>query len=117
MHNRRQIGAQYEQTAGRYLEHLGYEILEYNYHTRNGEIDIVARHDGYLVFVEVKYRKNEDKGYPMESVSVTKQRTICKCAVAYMKMQGWEYLPVRFDVVSILGQDIQVIPNAFDFLN
>lgn len=116
MQNRRNTGAQYEQMAGKYLEHQGYEILEYNYRGRNGEVDIVAKYEEYLVFVEVKYRKNDDKGYPLEAVSLAKQRTICKCAVCYMREHYLDQIPVRFDVVGILGDQIQVIPNAFDFI-
>lgn len=54
--NRRRTGARYEQTAGRYLETKGYQILEYNYRCRRGEIDIIARDQECLVFCEVKYR-------------------------------------------------------------
>ena len=116
MQNRRQTGARYEQMAGKYLECQGYEILAYNYRGRTGEVDIVAKHAGYLVFVEVKYRRNDDKGYPLEAISLTKQRTICKCAVCYIREHGLEQMPVRFDVVGIMGERIQVIPNAFDFI-
>lgn len=116
MQNRRQTGARYEQMAGKYLERQGYEILEYNYRSRNGEVDIVAKQEEYLVFVEVKYRKDEGKGYPLEAISLVKQRTICKCAVSYMREHHLGHMPVRFDVVGILGERIQVIPNAFDFL-
>ena len=54
------MGTAYEKLAGAYLEQQGYEILEYNYRCRMGEIDIVARQGGYLVFVEVKYRAEND---------------------------------------------------------
>ena len=58
------MGTAYEKLAGVYLEQQGYEILEYNYRCRMGEIDIVARQGGYLVFVEVKYRAdNADKSH------------------------------------------------------
>ena len=116
MLNRRKIGAQYEQIVGEYLERQGYQILEYNYYSRSGEIDIVAIHEGYLVFVEVKYRHKDTSGSPLEAVSVTKQRTICKCALHYMRERQIECMPVRFDVVGILGNQLQVIQNAFDFM-
>ena len=114
--NKRKIGNQYEKIAGEYLRLQGYEILEYNFHCRNGEIDLVAKHGEYLVFVEVKYRQSLSNGYPLEAISVQKQRTISKCALYYMKKYGLEYMPVRFDVVGITGNDIQVIQNAFDYL-
>lgn len=116
MRNKRSIGADYERKAGEYLKTQGYEIVEYNFYSRSGEIDIIARHNEYLVFVEVKYRKNDKKGNPLEAVSKTKQRTLSKCALFYMKKHGLEYMPVRFDVVGILKDHIQVVQNAFDFV-
>lgn len=98
------------------MQEQGYEILEYNFHSRTGEIDIIAKHGEYLVFVEVKYRKNISSGHPLEAITVQKQRAISKCALYYMTKNRLEDTPVRFDVVGILGDSIQVIPNAFDFI-
>ena len=114
--NKRDIGKNYEKVAGEYLESLGYKILEYNFYSRSGEIDIIAKHNGYYVFIEVKYRDNEKSGHPFEAVSVSKQRTISKCAFYYLQRYGLQDVPVRFDVVGILGDEIQVIQNAFDFM-
>ena len=114
--NKRSIGANYEKIAGEYLENLGYKILDYNFYSRIGELDIVAEQGEYLVFVEVKYRKNSKKGYPLEAISLQKQKVISKCALYYMKKKGLSERPVRFDVVGILGNEIQVVQNAFDFL-
>lgn len=63
--NRRRTGADYEKAAGYYLEQLGYEVLQYNYRCRSGEIDIVARDGEYLVFCEVKYRSDGEKEVPL----------------------------------------------------
>ena len=114
--NRRSQGNDYERLAGKYLETQGYQILRYNFYTRAGEIDMIARKDGYLVFLEVKYRKDASSGYPLEAISIQKQKTICKCALYYMKKKGLQELPVRFDVVGILGEQIQLVQNAFDFV-
>lgn len=114
--NKRYVGKEYEQKACEYLIQQGYEILERNFYCKAGEIDIVAKHQEYLVFVEVKYRKNSRKGDPLEAISVQKQRTISKCALYYMKKHGLQYMPVRFDVVGILGEQVQLIQNAFDFV-
>lgn len=114
--NKRGVGARYEQMAGDFLENQGYTILSYNYYTRVGEVDIVAKHQGYLVFIEVKYRKNASSGHPLEAVSIQKQKKICKCAMFYMKKYGLEYMPVRFDVVGILGEQITLIQDAFEFI-
>lgn len=113
--NNRRLGNNYERLAGKYLEAQGYQILEYNFYSRTGEIDIVALHEGYLVFVEVKYRKDNQKGYPLEAISFQKQRTISRCALYYMKKKGLSEMPVRFDVVGILGEEIQLVQNAFEF--
>ena len=114
--NNRSVGAAYERVAGEYLESLGYEILQYNFYTRNGEIDIVAKHEEYLVFVEVKYRDNDAKGHPLEAVSSAKQKTISRCALYYMKKNRIQDMSVRFDVVGILGSEIMLIQNAFEFV-
>ena len=114
--NKRKLGNNYEQLAGKYLESQGYQILEYNFYSRTGEIDIVALQDGYLVFVEVKYRKDNRKGYPLEAISLQKQRTISRCALYYMKKKGLSEMPIRFDVVGILGEQIQLVQNAFEFV-
>ena len=90
------MGTAYEKLAGAYLEQQGYAILEYNYRCRMGEIDIVARQGGYLVFVEVKYRS--------------------KVASYYCLTHGYgTFTPCRFDVAAVLGEQIKVIQNAFDY--
>jgi putative endonuclease len=116
LQNKREVGANYEKIAGEYLILQGYEIIEYNFYSRIGEIDIVAKHNGYLVFVEVKYRENEEKGHPLEAISLKKQRSISKCAFYYMQKNHLHDVSVRFDVVAILGEEIQVVQNAFDFI-
>ena len=111
--NRRQTGAVYERAAGHYLEKLGYEILEYNYRCRVGEIDIVARDGEYMVFCEVKYRSDNRKGNPLEAVDGRKQQTIFRCASHYLAGQGFGDIPCRFDVIGIEGTAITHIENAF----
>ena len=114
--NKRSVGTAYEKLAGAYLEQQGYEILEYNYRCRMGEIDIVARQGGYLVFVEVKYRADNAAGNPLEAVTAAKQRTISKVASYYCLTHGYgTYTPCRFDVAAILDKQIKVIQNAFDY--
>lgn len=113
--NKRQTGAYYEQEAGRYLEQMGYEILEYNYRCRFGEIDIVAKDGEYVVFCEVKYRADGRKGNPLEAVDVRKQKVIFRCAMYYLTEHHLEDVPCRFDVIGIQGKDGKVtyIKNAF----
>ncbi len=113
--NNRNIGSAYEKTAGEYLEKLGYEILEYNVYSRAGEIDIVAKEGAYLVFVEVKYRKDKACGEPLEAITQSKCRTLSRCALFYLKKHRLWNVPIRFDVVGILGNEITLIKNAFEF--
>ena len=110
----RRTGARYEEAAADFLRQQGYEILEKNYRDRYGEVDIVAREGRYLVFVEVKYRKDASCGYPEEAVSARKQQRIRHTASWYLYRHGCsEETPCRFDVVSILGEDVFLIRDAF----
>ncbi len=112
--NKRAVGTVYEKAAGAYLEKQGYRILEYNFRCRSGEIDIIARDGEYLVFVEVKYRKDAGSGNPLEAVDARKQRTISRTALYYCMKHGYgETTPCRFDVAAVLGEEITLIKNAF----
>ena len=116
--NQRSVGARYEQVAGKYLEQQGYQILQYNYRCRQGEIDIIARDGEYLVFCEVKYRTDRRKGMPSEAVHIRKQQVISRSALYYMTVNGVWGCPCRFDVVGILGEaddEIRLYRNAFDY--
>lgn len=114
--NKRALGAEYEEKAVEYLKSHGYFILERNYRCRIGEIDVIARHKGTLVFIEVKYRKNARMGRPEEAVTVSKMKTICKVADYYRMCKGYhDQEPCRFDVVAILQDEIQIYENAFSY--
>lgn len=82
--NNRSIGAQKEQLAADFLRRHGYVILDANYRCRQGEIDLIARESGYLVFVEVKYRSGHTFGSPEEAVDQRKQKRICYAARKYL---------------------------------
>ena len=91
-------------------------VLEYNYRCRRAEIDIVAREGRYLVFVEVKYRKNRKEGSAAEAVDERKKRRIRMGALFYLKEKSCPLsAPVRFDVVSIDEGKIRLFRNAFPF--
>ena len=80
-----------------------------------GEIDIIAKDGDYLVFIEVKYRSSSKEGHPTEAVNFAKQRRITKTALYYCAVNGIsEYTPMRFDVISILDDDIKLYENAFE---
>ena len=92
----------------------GYDILELNYRSRYGEIDLIAREGAYLVFVEVKYRRDNSFGAPEEAVDKKKQRVISRVADYYCMAKGYAPLtPCRFDVVTFLGDSVHLIRNAF----
>lgn len=114
--NKRRTGTEYEKKAGAFLEEKGYEILMYNFRCRTGEVDIIAREGGYLVFCEVKYRSGVKSGHPAEAVDRKKQRIISKCALYYIAGHSLADVPCRFDVVSFEGDRVTVYQNAFDFI-
>ncbi len=112
--NNREKGSRYENMAAVYLQKEGYQILEKNFRRKTGEIDLIARDGIYLVFVEVKYRKDRAKGEPQEAVTQKKQQRIWRTAQYYMmENKIAEDVPCRFDVISFLGDKIKHIKNAF----
>ena len=114
MENRRKKGSRYESVAAACLQERGYTILERNFSSREGEIDLIARDGEYLVFVEVKYRRTMGLGEPAEAVGFAKQEKIRKTAQYYLyKNQVSQDQQCRFDVVAILGDQVEVITNAF----
>lgn len=113
--NRRYIGEKYEQKAVEYLEKQGYKILEKNYRCKLGEIDLIASHENFLVFVEVKYRRDTRNGYGSEAVDFRKQQRIIRSASWYMaERRISQDRPCRFDVLSFLGERVTLIQNAFE---
>ena len=115
--NKRQIGENYERKAADFLETKGYEILQSNYRCRIGEIDLIARDGGYLVFVEVKYRATNQGGSPLQAVNWKKQRTICKVADYYLLVHNiTRETPCRFDVIGIQQDEIVHVEHAFEYI-
>ena len=112
--NKREIGKVYEKRAGAYLEQHGYKVIEYNFQSRQGEIDIIAKDGEYLVFVEVKYRSSACCADPLSAVNRAKQRKICRVADYFRFTQKVpDDVPVRYDVIGILGEKTAWIPDAF----
>jgi putative endonuclease len=113
--NNRAVGTKYEQEAEKYLNHNGYQILQKNFRCKIGEIDIIAKSEEYLCFIEVKYRSGTAKGYPAEAINPIKMRRITRTAQFYMLLHKIpQDTPCRFDAVVILGNEITLIKNAFD---
>ncbi len=116
--NCRQVGFRGEDKAVDFLWKLGIRTVCRNFYFKGGEIDLIyydhTETDNYLCFCEVKYRKNPDKGYPCEAVDYKKQQTIIKGAYSYMNYHKiGSDVPVRFDVISIIGNEVVLIKNAF----
>lgn len=115
---RQQYGRKSEALAARHLEKRGYRIIEKNYRTKHGEIDIIAREEDTVVFVEVKARRNNRFGNPKRAVTTEKQRKISMVALQYLKTTGQLKARARFDVVAVHpsadGERVEVVTNAFD---
>ncbi len=108
-----------EQLAAKYLRQKGFQILEQNIRLYKAELDIVAREQATLVFVEVKTRKNDHFGSPAEAVTYRKQQQISKAALAYIAKNNLDTMRVRFDVIGILlpkngSAEIEHIRDAFE---
>ncbi len=116
--SRKQVGALGEKLAGDYLEKRSYKILERNYRSADGELDIVARHGCYLVFVEVRTKTSLGFGHPEESITQAKMNKLKTMANHYL--QSHENLPEswRIDVVAVELDEkgkpsrIELIENA-----
>ena len=102
--NKRKTGSRYEEKAAAYLAEQGLTVLERNFRSRTGEIDIIARDGACYVFCEVKYRYDEGSGDPAEAVDGRKQQILFHTAMWYMRKQGLgEDTPCRFDVIAMTG--------------
>lgn len=101
-----------------FLKNKDYKILERNFRTILGELDIIAKDKETICFIEVKTRTSDKFGLPQESVNRLKQRKMSQSAMIYLKDKNLLEKPARFDVVSILNpqQDakIDLIQDAFE---
>lgn len=98
-----------------FLLSKGKKVICRNYRCKYGEIDIIYRDGEYIVFCEVKYRKDPKKGDPTEAVYFAKQKKISSTAIFYLMSKKYkEDTPIRFDVISILGSEVTLYKNAFE---
>jgi putative endonuclease len=116
----REQGEYTEKLASVYLENKGLKLLERNYHSRYGEIDLVMQDNDSLVFVEVRYRRSNNFGTGAETITSSKQSKLIKTAALYLQQHAkMKQYPARFDVVSISGSvetsnlEFNWIENAF----
>jgi len=100
--NKRKFGIIGEKIAQGYLLNKGYDILETNFYTKKGEIDIIARKDSCIVFIEVKTRSNLQYGTPAMSVNYIKKKHIKNVAKIFIHLKKLYRYETRFDVIEIL---------------
>ena len=116
LNSRSTKGKACENLACDYLKKNGLKLIDKNFHSRHGEIDLIMQHQDMVVFIEVRYRKNQDFGGAKASVTLSKQQKIQKTALFYMQKKGRE-LNARFDVIAMTGEQnnpsIEWIKNAF----
>jgi len=109
-------GKDAETRAWHYLQARGLQLLQRNYRSKRGEIDLVMQDTDSLVFVEVRYRRQSQFGSALESVDRRKQARLIACARHYMQAYPQAASqPCRFDVVSINGSpgEVEWVRNAF----
>ena len=112
------LGERGESLAWNFLRKQGYSILEKNYRTRLGEIDVIASRDGAIIFLEVKTRRNHHFGLPEEAIDWRKRQKISRVAEAYLQTKGLENREARFDILSVTWDGIEephflLLENAF----
>lgn len=106
-------GSDGEERAAAYLLRAGFRIVERNFRSKFGELDIVARDQGALVFVEVRTRGGYLHGNAVEMVNVQKQRKVTRVAYSYIARKRPSFTTARFDVIGITGDDLVHVKDAW----
>ncbi|MBI5044235.1 MAG: YraN family protein [Nitrospirae bacterium] len=116
--NKQILGEKGEDIAAAFLKKEGYKIVEQNYRTPFGEIDIIAYDGQMLAFIEVKARKNPTFAVPQLAVNKKKQQHIVKSAMSYISSKRIKDRGLRFDVIAISifddTKNIELFKNAFE---
>ncbi len=115
---RLQFGREGESAAIAFLKKKGYRILEKNFRSKVGEIDIIAEQAGVIVFIEVKARSDHEFGHPFDALTPTKQKKIVQTAQSFLARKRIVDKPMRFDVVALTSDPhgswkIELLENAF----
>ncbi len=115
--NTKNLGQQGEDLALTFLKNKNLTLIQRNYRSKHGEIDLIMQDGKSLVFVEVRYRSSSQFGGALSSVDHKKQSKLIKCAQYYL-LTSSSKLACRFDVVAISPStsqhEIQWVTNAFD---
>lgn len=113
----RETGATGEAIAAKYYIRQGYLLLNHNYRTRQGELDLILYRDDTLVFAEVKTRTSHSIAPPAQAVNFYKQQRLIAAAQFYLQHSPYADSNIRFDVVEVTpagnGWQVHCIPNAF----
>jgi putative endonuclease len=102
-----------EDLAARHYRRLGYDVIERNWRTATGELDLIVFDGTTYVFSEVKARRTADFGPASAAVTIAKQRRIRQLAVEWLRAHDLHAPSVRFDVVAITGSELELIADAF----
>ena len=104
MTTRKSLGQRGEQTAVDYLKNQGYSIVETNWRCQYGEIDVIARQNAMLIFVEVRTRHSDNTEWAFESITPAKQKRLQALAYAYLAAHDLQHIAWRVDLVAIAWQ-------------
>ena len=107
--NTKKIGDIGEEKAVEYLKKKRYRILDRNYRCRFGEIDIIAKYDDYIVFIEVKTRRGEGYGRPIEAINSTKLNRILKTVNFYLAEKRMFDANIRIDAIEVFLSNLKEI--------
>jgi putative endonuclease len=112
------LGADGEKVAEEFLRRRRYTIVERNYRCRAGEVDLVALDGDTIVFIEVKTRRSEGFGTPLDAVDLRKQRQVCRAAQQFLVERRLHDRPARFDVVGVWWENgrpmCELVRGAFE---
>lgn len=105
IHNKKELGNEGEKIAIRYLEKIGYEILKRNFYCKQGEIDIIAKYENKIIFIEVKTRTSINFGRPVDAVNSIKEKHMYNAAKYYLYKKYMLDEEIRFDVIEVLVEN------------
>jgi len=117
--NNKQLGSQGESFVCVHLRKMGYEIIQTNYASRYGEVDIIAQEGDEICFIEVKTRSGASYGDPLEAITAAKRHKLIRMAQWYLAQKNLENVNARFDVAGVFSNSfgeptLEIIKNAFE---
>jgi len=112
--NKSNIGKYGEEAAKNYLIAKGYKIIAQNYRFGGGEVDIIAKDNEYIVFIEVKYRRGTNFGNPADAITLQKQQKIINTANEYLLKSNLYETDRRYDTITIFGKEKLEIEHTID---